>query len=181
MNGRLRAAVTDWPTSNQRLKSLLSVSASAIGRLGDLGDKDEPGRSGDRLLSWGEQRAWAIYSNGRGQRSRDRETKGGRTGAMGDWAKGEGDSTLLASASAHLPGAGKGPLSAFRLRATRLHGRAERVCHPGRTRVRAWRRCPATCQVFNRPHLFISSLAAVSLHSERRAFNSVFSQDSCKP
>ncbi|SRR6266478_1589031 len=130
MNGRLRAAVTDWPTSNQRLKSLLSVSASAIGRLGDLGDKDEPGRSGDRLLSWGEQRAWAIYSNGRGQRSRDRETKGGRTGAMGDWAKGEGDSTLLASASAHLPGAGKGPLSAFRLRATRLHGRAERVCAP---------------------------------------------------
>src|SRR6266852_7982416 len=35
MNGRLRAAVTDWPTSNQRLKSLLSVSASAVGRLGD--------------------------------------------------------------------------------------------------------------------------------------------------
>src|SRR5262249_3092552 len=74
-----------------------------------------------------------ISKNGRAQRSRSRESMGGRTGRKGDWAKatgrtGEGVSTLLASASAHLPGAGKGPLSAFRLRATRLHGR-RRACY----------------------------------------------------
>jgi hypothetical protein len=43
------------------------------------------------------------------------------------------------------PGRGRAP-SSFRKRATRPRATG-RVMHPGRNRVRAWRRCPATCQI----------------------------------
>jgi hypothetical protein len=175
--------------SNQRLKSLLSASASAIGRLGDkwatranLGDRAKAGRSTPFI--WGEQRAWAILGVGdlckrpRTEVKRSRDQWAGGLGERATGRKGEGDSTLLASASAYLPGAGKGPLSAFRLRATRLHGRAERVCAPWANSGASLATLPGYVLSFQlAASLMFFSLAAVSLHSEPRAFSPVLSKD----
>jgi hypothetical protein len=156
----------DWATSGRQGRTW------AIGR-----------KLGDRLLSWGEQRARAILGGAISKRAEDRGQEverpmGGRTGRKGDWAKGEGDSTLLASASAYLPGAGKGPRSAFRLRATRLHGRAERVCAPWANSGASLATLPGYVLSFQlAASLMFFSLAAVSLHSEPRAFNPVLSKD----
>ncbi len=80
MNGRLRAAVTDWPTSNQRLKSLLSVSASAIGRPGDKWATDSfHGANNGRGRCW----AGAISS----KRPRT-EVKRSRDKGRADWGDG---------------------------------------------------------------------------------------------